>query len=253
MGDTKGGTFEIAGELAREWLRQPLNPNGRANSDVLKPWLNAMDAIRSGGDKWTIDFGWTMTAMDAALYEAPFRYLADVVRIGRAEQREQYRAHWWRHVRPRPDMWQALRGLNRYIATPTVSKHRMAVWLPCSVCPDHQLIAIARDDDAAFGIIHSRAHELWALRLGTSLEDRPRYTPSTTFETFPFPDGLTPQISAADYADDPRAQAIAVAARELNEKREAWLNPQTLWCVRLRWWPDTPTDCCQRMRLPPRC
>lgn len=64
--------------------------------------------------------------------------------------------------------------------------------------------------------------------MGTSLEDRPRYTPSTTFETFPFPEGLTPNVPAADYADDPRAQAIAEAAARLNELRENWLNPPDL-------------------------
>ena len=64
--------------------------------------------------------------------------------------------------------------------------------------------------------------------MGTSLEDRPRYTPSTTFETFPFPNGLTPNIPASDYADDPRAQAIAEAAAQLNELRENWLNPPDL-------------------------
>jgi type II restriction/modification system DNA methylase subunit YeeA len=49
-----------------------------------------------------------------------------------------------------------------------------------------------------------------------------------TFETFPFPEGLTPNIPAADYADDPRAVAIAEAARRLNELRENWLNPPDL-------------------------
>lgn len=56
----------------------------------------------------------------------------------------------------------------------------------------------------------------------------PRYTPSTTFETFPFPEGLTPNIPAKDYADDPRAKRIAEAARRLNELRENWLNPSDL-------------------------
>jgi type II restriction/modification system DNA methylase subunit YeeA len=55
-----------------------------------------------------------------------------------------------------------------------------------------------------------------------------RYTPSTTFETFPFPEGLTPNVPAADYADDPRAQAIAAAAARLDELRENWLNPADL-------------------------
>jgi type II restriction/modification system DNA methylase subunit YeeA len=46
--------------------------------------------------------------------------------------------------------------------------------------------------------------------------------------TFPFPEGLTPDIPTADYADDPRAQAIAAAAARLNELRENWLNPPEL-------------------------
>jgi type II restriction/modification system DNA methylase subunit YeeA len=66
------------------------------------------------------------------------------------------------------------------------------------------------------------------LRLGTSLEDRPRYTPSTTFETFPFPEGLTPNIPAAEYANDLRAQKIAAASKRLNELRNNWLNPPDL-------------------------
>ena len=96
--------------------------------------------------------------------------------------------------------------------------------------PISQLIVIARDDDTTFGILHSRFHELWSLRMGTWLGvgNDPRYTPSTTFETFPFPEGLTPDIPAAAYAADPRAQAIAAAAADLNAKREAWLNPPDL-------------------------
>ena len=101
-------------------------------------------------------------------------------------------------------MWRALNGLSRYIATPTVAKHRLFVWCDSRVCPDHQLIVIARDDDTTFGILHSRFHEAWSLRLGTSLEDRPRYTPTTTFETFPFPEGLSPDVPASAYATDPR-------------------------------------------------
>src|SRR5258708_7708802 len=56
--------------------------------------------------------------------------------------------------------------------------------------------------------------------MGTSLEDRPRYTSTTTFETFPFP--CPP---GKETADDPCVQAIAAAAKQLHEVREAWLNP----------------------------
>ena len=229
MGDTKGGAFDVPGDLARRWLQLPLNPNGRPNSDVLRPWMNGMDVTRRPADKWIIDFGWETSEREAALYEAPFAYCLAKVKSERDKnRREAYRRFWWRHVEPRPGMWGTMNGQARYIATPTIAKHRLFCCIDRAVCPDHQLIVIARDDDTSFGILHSRFHESWALRLGTSLEDRPRYTPSSTFETFPFPEGLTPNIPAANYAADPRAVAIAAAAKRLDELREAWLNPPDL-------------------------
>ena len=226
MGDTKGGPFDIPGDQAREWLQAPANPNGRPNSDVLRPWMNGMDITRRPAGKWIVDFGWTMEREEAAFYEAPFQHVREHVYPARQRnRRESYRVNWWRHVEPRQGMWRALDGLSRYIATPTVAKHRLFVWCDSRVCPDHQLIVIVRDDDTTFGILHSRFHEAWSLRLGTSLEDRPRYTPTTTFETFPFPEGLSPGIPASVYADDPRAIGIAEAARRLVELRDRWLNP----------------------------
>lgn len=231
MGDTKGGAFDVAGSQARDWLALPSNPNGRTNADVLKPWVNGMDLTRRPTDKWIVDFGWTMDESSAALYEAPFKYVRAVVKPERDKnRRDLYRLNWWRHVEPRPGMWRALDGLRRYIATPTVAKHRLFSWFPKAICPDHQLIVIARDDDTTFGILHSRFHESWSLRLGTWLGvgNDPRYTSSTTFETFPFPAGLSPNLPAASYAENPRAVAIATAAKRLDELRRNWLNPSDL-------------------------
>ena len=236
MGDIKNGAFDIPGDLARAWLRLPANPNGRSNVDVLKPWVNGMDLTRRSAGKWIIDFGPSMNEADVALYETPFSYVAEHVKPKRQKNRtKKVREFWWQHEAPRPNMWQALDGLSRYIATPRVAKHRLFVWCDLRVCPDCQLIVIARDDDTTFGILHSRFHELWSLRLGTSLEDRPRYTPTTTFATFPFPQGLTLDIPAADYAEDPCAIAIAEAARRLVELRDHWLNPSE-WVK----WVDEP-------------
>jgi type II restriction/modification system DNA methylase subunit YeeA len=111
-----------------------------------------------------------------------------------------------------------------------VAKYRLFVWVHPRTLPDSATVAIAREDDTTFGILHSRFHEAWSLRLGTWLGvgNDPRYTPTTTFETFPFPDGLTPDILAKDYADDPRAERIAAAAKRLDDLRNAWLNPPDL-------------------------
>ena len=197
-----------------------------------------MDLTRRPAGRWIVDFGWEMSQEEAALYEAPFAYLAGSVRPERRKNRvEKLRALWWRHERPRPELWHRIGQLPRYIATPTVAKHRVFAWFDARICPDHQLIVIARDDDTTFGILHSRFHEAWSLRLGTSLEDRPRYTPTTTFETFPFPEGMAPDIPSADCAADPRARAIAEAARRLVELRDRWVNPPE-WVD----WVDEPVS-----------
>jgi len=229
MGDTKGGAFDVPGELARRWLLLPSNPNGRPNADVLRPWANGMDVTRRLSDTWIIDFGWTMTEAEAAYFSAPYAYaVVNVQPVRATNKREVYAREWWRHVEARQGMHRALKGLPRFIVTPTIAKHRLFAWMCQPTLPDHQLIVIARDDDATFGILHSRSHQLWALALGTALEDRPRYTPSTTFETFPFPPGLTPNRPAAFYADNPHAQAIAAAAQALVAARDCWLNPPEL-------------------------
>lgn len=242
MGDTKGGAFDVPGDVAREWLQMPLNPNGEPNSRVLRPWVNGLDVTRRTRDMWIVDFGWTMSEAEAALYEKPFQYcLVHVAPERQARQARGYAKRWWSHERPRQEFWKALGHQERYILTPRVAKFRSFVWVSRSVVPDSATIAIARDDDTTFGILHSKFHELWSLRLGTSLEDRPRYTPTTCFETFPFPVGLTPDITAADYAEDPRARAIATAAARLNELRENWLNPPDLVQRVPRLCPAIPT------------
>jgi type II restriction/modification system DNA methylase subunit YeeA len=178
---------------------------------------------------WIIDFGWETSEAEASLYEKPVAHLREHVFPDRQNnRRDNYKKFWWRHVEPRPGFVAATVSRLRYLATARVAKHRLWTFVSRQTLPDSQIIAIARDDDTTFGILHSRFHELWSLRMGTSLEDRPRYTPTTCFETFPFPDGLTPDIPAARYASDPRAKAIAAAAARLNELREAWLNPPDL-------------------------
>lgn len=231
MGDTKGGAFEVPGEVARKWLALPTNANGRPNSDVLRPWVTGKDATRRAADLWIIDFGSQMPESSAQFYSEPFAHISHRVRPGRASNnRELYRRFWWRHVEPRPGMLAKLGTLSRFIVTTRHAKHRLFVWAAHPALPDSALIAVAREDDTTFGILHSRFHEVWALRLCSfiGVGNDPRYTPSTTFETFPFPEGLTPDKPAANYRDDPRAQAIARAAEALVTARDRWLNPPAL-------------------------
>ncbi|MHB1083872.1 MAG: class I SAM-dependent DNA methyltransferase [Thiobacillus sp.] len=220
-GVQKTGPFDIPGTLARSWLDHP-NPHGKANALVVKPWSNGLDITRRNQDNWIIDFGTDMPKQEASLFETPFAYVLQHVKPTRVDKREKRTNEmWWIFQWSRPHLRAAITGLPRFIVTPEVSKYRVFKWLTPTVVPDKNLVVIARSDDTTFGILHSRFHELWSLRLGTSLEDRPRYTPTTTFETFPFPASLTPR----DTPTGPHAEAIAATAAQLNTLRETWLNP----------------------------
>lgn len=220
MGDTKGGSFDIPGSLARKML-SAVNPSGYSNSDVVHPWVNGLDIVRRPRDMWIIDFGVNMSVEQAASYQMPFAHIAKQVEPTRSQNRiEAHRQRWWLHLRPRSEMRQALTNLKRFAGTPSLTKHRLFIWLEKGTIPDHQLLIFARDDDYFFGVLHSYLHEIWSLRMGTSLGPTPCYTPTTTFETFPFP-----YVPGQEPLQDPAYLAISEAARLLNAERDAWLNP----------------------------
>lgn len=215
MGDTKVGPFDID-ERTAEGMLAMANPDGRSNSDVIRPWVNGRSIVDRTPPKWVIDFGVDMTEAEAALYVAPFEHLKRVVKPYRAKARSGDRTgvKWWMHQRPRPAMREALAPLTRFVVSPCVSEHRLFTWVQHPTLPDHAVIAFAREDDYFFGILHSKVHELWSLRKGTSLEDRFRYTPTTCFETFPLPK-IAPESD--------KVQEIAAAAADLDRLRNGAL------------------------------
>ena len=219
IGTTKKAPLDLVETLALKLLANP-NPNGKPTSDVLVPYLNAEDVVRRNANTWIIDYPVSLSESEAAGYESAFRHVKEYVYPLRVNHREDVqRKFWWRLARPCPEVKASLQPLSRFLVTSIVSKHRLFAWHKVPVNPDHALAVFAREDDYFFGVLHSRFHEVWALKQGTRLETRPRYTPTTCFETFPFP-RPTPKQEAA----------IAAAAQELNALRERWLNPPE-WTV----------------------
>jgi hypothetical protein len=212
-GSQQKAPFDIGEQLALEMLNSP-NPHGLPNSDVVRPSVNASQFVRRGELTWVIDFGLRKNLEQVASYEAPIKFVRENVLPLRTGHREAMQAKfWWLHARPSPRYREVAKG-ESVLITPAVAKHRIFGRFEGIVLADHALIVYARADDFFFGVLQSRFHEVWALKQGTRLETRPRYTPTTCFETFPFPRPLPAQEAA-----------IAAAAKELNDLRERWLNP----------------------------
>ena len=262
-GNQKGGAFDIDESLALTLLAAK-NSSGISNADVVKPLLNGSEITTRSRNRWIIDFD-GLPFERARLYEKPLEYVRVHVKPSRDKNPvKSERENWWRPLRSRPQMRVAIEGLNRYIVSPHTSKHRVFTWLDKAILPDHALIVFARDDDYFFGVLHSYLHELWSLRLGTSLGATPRYTPTTTFETFPFPyppnqphpptpsprgeresgAALADGSQLADSSQKGEGESnsgqnspllgsgaggeVAAAAALLHAEREAWLNPAEL-------------------------
>ena len=268
MGTTKVGDFDLPHDKAVTLLAAA-NSDGKPNSDVVRPFRNGSDLVRSGSDRWVVDFGVGTQETSAALYTAPFQHVVEFVKPARLVNNDKWRRnHWWLLGRTLPDFREATRGSARYLGTARVAKHRLFVWLDPVVLPDSKVIALAFADDFHFGVLQSRFHEVWTLATcgWHGVGNDATYNPTECFETFPFPfvDDLKPapspaipplqskldpiqaEMDASHFymaKEDPapygqplpktppeHRAAIAAAARELNELRERWLNPPE-WTV----------------------
>ena len=236
LGIQKSGPFDVPGTVARAWMAEPNNPNGRSNKEVLKPYWNGDDLTSRPRDMWFIDLPLRLSKADAALFASPYNHIATtpdedgllVEELREASGSDNPSYPWWQPWRPRPEMRSRIERLDRYIVTGETAEYRLFVWLSYPVLPDKNLIVIPRDDDLMFGLLQSRFHEAWALRKGSDLQDRPRYTHTTTFATFPFPDGMTPDMPVTAARTLSAAPAIEVSAKRLDELRTAWLYPTDL-------------------------
>jgi hypothetical protein len=101
---------------------------------------------------------------------------------------------WWLHWRRRADMLAAVEALPRYIATSRVSSEQrpsVFAFVDSRTRPGDSMVALALDDDYSFGVLHSALHRLWFVARCSRLETRLRYTSSTVFDSFPWPQAPT--------------------------------------------------------------
>lgn len=221
-------SFLLDPDTAAKFAKEPLNPNGKSNHEVIKPFVVGEDILEGRGHRYLVDFT-GLNESDASLFQSPFEFLLKVKPHRAAMKQKEALERWWLPWNNRTNMREGIEKY-RYIGTPRNAKQRVFSWLAAGMIPDCEVVAITLDDDARMGILSSRFHETWTLATCSfyGVGNTPRYSHKSTFETFPFPEGLTPNIPAADYADDPRAIKIAAAAQRLNELRENWLNPADL-------------------------
>jgi hypothetical protein len=159
-------------------------------SDIIRPYRNGRDLTQTPRGVYIIDFG-TRDESEAREWPTLFDIVRDRVKPERdSNNRKRYREYWWQFGETRPGLRAAVADLDRYIATPYVSKHRFFTFLDAAIAPDDALRVVASDDPFHLGVLSSRIHVAWALASGGRLGigNDPRYNHTLCFQPFPFPD-----------------------------------------------------------------
>jgi hypothetical protein len=173
------------------------NPTSRPNADVIRRFIG----VESGNIKKhvQIDFPLHFTEQEAGLYLKPFSHL---------HSKKATPTHsWWLNPHAKLPLRTALAKLDRYLATPLVVGIPAWDWIDSNQLPTAVLLAVARDDDFAHGILQSRFFNSWWRAWS------PQLSPREIVETFPFPWPPATLLSALSRTQEEHRLAVARAAR----------------------------------------
>ncbi len=155
-------------------------------------FVSGTDLQKRPRGRLVVDF----TGMDEQLarQRAPhaYQWVLDRVKPARDLNKDKrFRLVWWQFGAPRPMMRAAISGLHRYIVTGRTARHRLFQFIDAGCVVESNAVVIASSSSTLLGVLGSVVHAVWALWMGATLEDRPHYTNSTVFDTFPFPEAAS--------------------------------------------------------------
>jgi hypothetical protein len=199
--------------LAPAEAQSLLTRRDAAYSDVVFPYLigeDIADDPKQSPSRWIINFG-KRSLEEAACYSAALEIVRERVKpIRDVTIREPNHTYWWLFERPRPAMQAALSGLTRFIASLAQGKRIFFTWQKATTCPSNLTNVFAFGSDYAMGVLCSTIHHEWGRAQSSTLRLDFRYTPTSAFETFPWP------VAVGDGRDE-----IALLTRRLIEMRSA--------------------------------
>lgn len=186
QGPIPGGDFYLRDGEATDLLARTDADYG----EVVRPYLIGDDITEEPAQssrRYVIDFG--IRSLEEAMR---FPAAIDLVRVRvkparDLNKRKARRERWWRWAEVAVGMHRALGPLRRYIAGNAQGKRFLFAWQSPEVCPSNLTNVFAFEDDYAMGVLTAAPHQVWAHAEKSTLEERPRYTPTSCFETYPWP------------------------------------------------------------------
>jgi hypothetical protein len=172
----------------------------RRNAEVLFPYLNGED-LNSRPDqspsRWIINFfDWPLEK--AERYPDCMAVVREKVYPERMKvNRETHKKFWWHYGDKRPALYRTISERTRVLVRPEVSRTWAFAFVPKGWVYSHMLIVFPTSDGVLFPSVQSTLHRVWADQHTSSMKTDMRYAPSDCFDTYPFPQGLTPRQTEA--------------------------------------------------------
>lgn len=193
--------------------------------DVVRPYLTASDIADSptqSPGRWIIDFA-QLSLESAMKYGRALDIVrAEVKPFRETVRRDGHREKWWLYGEPRVGLRRAVGPLARYAAVGRHAKRLYIAWVKRGSISSDATCAFAFDNDYSMGILLSRAHDAWAWAQSSTLKGDLRYTPTSVFAAFPFPEPT-----------DTQRDKIAVASAALYEHRSALCGEHNMGLTKL--------------------
>lgn len=167
--------------------------------DVVRPYLvgeDITDEPDQAPQRWIIDFA-NFSLEQASRYPAALTIVRERIKPERDRNaRKARRERWWQFGEKAVGMRAAIDGRARWVGAIAQGKRFLPSWQECGVCPSNLTYVFAFDDDYSMGVLLSRAHDAWAWARSSTLKRDLRYTPSSVFMTFPWPDPVPGDLRA---------------------------------------------------------
>jgi Eco57I restriction-modification methylase/MmeI, target recognition domain len=173
------------------------------NKEVIFPYIGGEEVNSSAThapNRYVINFGargeqecWRCWPDLMAIVEAKVK--PERLKVNRKALRER----WWQFAEKQPALHAAIAGLERVLVIARVSNTFAFTFLPKGVVYNEKIVVFPVATYAVFCTLQARVHEIWGRFFNSSLKDDMQYTPSESFETFPFPDNhaADPALEAA--------------------------------------------------------
>lgn len=235
QGQTVDNGFLIDLKLASAIIRRNSN-----NKKVLKPFLIGEDllgSIDSTPQRVAIDFN-DLNLYEIQKYKEPLKIIEKtilpIVKEKAAKQeysnknskikkydRINHYNKWWTYWRNRKPLLDKLQMLNKYIVCSRVTKRPIFEFISTKIRPGDALVAFTFEDDYSFGIISSNIHYKWYVARISTLKGDPRYTNTTAYNSFVWPQfGIPFATNKEKYINENKEQIqklinnVAIAAKD---------------------------------------